>query len=113
MKITEVKNGALPHIITSDGVTVWINGGTGLLGRFGRAGIDIHRAPEEQKISGECLFCTRVEEHTQNTTRDDWDLFVAKMLEHYRIEVPAQHMPDRCRTGTRTNSDSRVKRRAP
>lgn len=78
--------------IDSDGITVWINSAFGLLGRFGRMGIDIHRPVEEQKDYGECLFCTHAP-----TTREDWDIFVAKMKELFGVVVPKRHMPKRLR----------------
>jgi hypothetical protein len=34
--------------IESDGVTVWVNGDGGLLGRFGRMGIDVHVDPAQR-----------------------------------------------------------------
>lgn len=76
--------------IHNDGVTVWVNGPMGLLGRFGRNGIDIHRPMFEQAIKGECLFCTH-----EPTTRADWVLFQTKMREHFDITVPDKHMPKR------------------
>ncbi len=76
------------HDITSDGRTVWVNGIGGLLGRFGRGGIDIHRPIGEQQEHGECLYCTHAP-----TTRADWDVFVAKMQEIFGIRVPDKHKP--------------------
>ena len=78
-----------PHVetatyeITTNGTTVWVNGATGLLGRFGIHGIDIHRKLEEQSEKGQCLFCTH-----ETTTGHDWMTFVAKMKELHGIEVP-------------------------
>jgi hypothetical protein len=78
-----------PHVetaeyeITTNGATVWVNGATGLLGRFGIHGIDIHRKLEEQSEKGQCLFCTH-----ETTTGHDWMTFVAKMKEFHGIEVP-------------------------
>ena len=82
----------LQHDITADDRTVWVNGVMGLLGRFGINGIDIHRPMDEQGDMGECLFCT----HTP-TTRADWDVFVAKMREHFGIDVPKRFLPKRFR----------------
>lgn len=76
--------------VTSDGVTVWVNGEFGLLGRFGRQGVDIHRPLNEQSTKGECLFCTH-----RATTRADWDTFVKKMAEIYKVRVGSKHMPKR------------------
>lgn len=81
------------HIVESDGVTVWVNGPTSLLGRFGRLGIDIHQPLDEQKTKGECLFCTH-----GPTTKEDWDLFVVKMKEYFGIRVPRHVMPTRFRS---------------
>lgn len=78
------------HEIISDGVTVWVNGQTGLLGRFGKTGIDIHRPMEEQSCKGVCLFCTHA-----SVTASDWPVFVAKMEEHFGIVVPARYKPKR------------------
>lgn len=82
----------LVHDITSDDRTVWVNGATGLLGRFGKMGIDIHRPLTEQQESGECLFCTH-----EPTTAEDWDVFVVKMKELYGVDVPDSHRPRRFR----------------
>lgn len=79
--------------ITSDGVTVWVNGESGLLGRFGVNGIDIHRPAEVQATLGVCLHCT----HTPSTEAD-WYVFVAKMEEHYGVVVGPQHKPQRFKT---------------
>lgn len=79
------------HDISSDGSTVWVNGSKGLIGRFGLMGIDIHR-PLEEVCKGVCLHCTH-----GPTTRADWDVFVTKMLEHFAIEVPEEHLPERFR----------------
>ncbi len=77
------------HEITSDGRTVWVNGSDGLLGRFGPNGIDVHQPMSVQVQRGnECLHCTH-----EKTTLDDWHVFVAKMKEHFDIDVPAEHMP--------------------
>jgi len=80
---------APPHEIISDGKTVWVNGAEGLLGRFGRGGIDVHRPAVEQAETGrECLHCT----HTAPTAAD-WDVFVLKMKEHHGIEVGNAYRP--------------------
>ena len=78
------------YSIMSDGITVWVNGSDGMIGRFGRAGIDIHRCQKEQSEHGECLYCTHA-----MTTAEDWQTFVAKMKEIYNIDVPEKHRPDR------------------
>lgn len=83
------------HDITSDGRTVWVNGADGALGRFGINGIDVHQPLTVTVRAGsECLHCTHA-----RTTRADWDVFVAKMREHFGIEVPDEHMPRRLRRG--------------
>ncbi len=82
----------MAHDITTDGITVWINSPDGLLGRFGRQGIDVHRPAGEQQEQGECLFCTH-----QRVTVEDWRQFQAKMLEHFKITVGDQYMPVRFR----------------
>lgn len=78
------------HTIDSDGITVWVNGVGGLLGRFGKTGIDIHQPLAAQVEKGECLFCT----HTF-VTAEDWLLFKAKMLEHFGIKVSDRYKPKR------------------
>jgi hypothetical protein len=83
-----------PFEISSDGVTVWINEDRGLIARFGRMGIDIHRTREEDGCLGICLFCTQ-----KRATADDWDLFVAKVMEHYGIEVDSKFRPERFSEG--------------
>jgi len=80
----------ITHDISTDGRTVWVNSVDGLLGRFGLQGIDIHRPLSEQRTQGECLHCTH-----GPTTRADWDVFVVKMREHFRIDVPKKYMPKR------------------
>ncbi len=82
-----------PFEVVSDGVTVWLNIASGCIARFGQKGIDIHRPLEQQCIEGECLFCTH-----ENTTAEDWPTFVAKCKEHFGIDVPEEHMPDRFRS---------------
>jgi len=78
--------------ITSDGVTVWVNGTCGLIGRFGVRGVDIHRLASEQGVRGECLFCTHAV-----TTSADWDRFVIKMHELYSVSIPSSYKPHRVR----------------
>ena len=73
--------------ICSDGNTVWVNAPT-LVGRFGKFGIDIHRASTDQSVKGECLLCTH---HTPLT--GDWKLFQDKMKEFYNIVIHEKHRP--------------------
>lgn len=76
--------------ITADGTTVWVNTTEGVcIGRFGRRGIDVHRAPGDQTL-GECLFCTHVE-----TTLEDWKKFVWAMQRHHGVLVSDSFVPDR------------------
>lgn len=77
-------------LVQSDGVTVWVNGPAFCMGRFGRNGIDIHRAPGSQLELGECLFCTHAP-----TTEEDWETFKTKMNELYGVTVSDKHRPDR------------------
>jgi len=86
--------------ITTDGVTVWVNGPRGLLGRFGRNGLDVHRPVEDQQEKGECLFCTH-----EPTTLADWKVFVEKMLLHFGVSVHYEkYMPDRLRLAVKTGA---------
>lgn len=82
----------MKHEIHSDGVTVWVNSLNGLIGRFGRQGIDIHRVLRQQSSSGECLYCTHAK-----TVASDWPIFVAKMEELHGVHVPENHKPKRFR----------------
>jgi hypothetical protein len=89
----ETSRNGRQHDISSDGITVWVNNAVGCIGRFGRNGIDIHHMPgSAESLKTECLFCTHAP-----TTRADWDLFVKKMLEFYKVNVPAKYMPRRFR----------------
>jgi hypothetical protein len=76
--------------VTSDGVTVWVNGSEGCIGRFGLNGIDIHRPASEQVAKGQCLHCTHA-----LTTAADWDTFVREMNDFFGVKVRPQHRPDR------------------
>lgn len=79
----------VPHDITSDGNSVWVNGGDGLLGRFGPNGIDVHQPSiDAQAAKGECLHCTH-----ERTSRADWEVFTVKMREHFGIKIPEEHAP--------------------
>ncbi len=76
--------------IHSDGITVWVNTDA-CIGRFGRAGIDIHMIPgKEGPAASECLFCT----HTWST-KEDWETFKVKMQELHGVNVPDKYMPER------------------
>ncbi len=69
---------------------VWVNTATYCIGRFGRMGIDIHRDLGAQTDGqGECLLCTH-----GAVSEADWDAFVAGMLEHHGVTVPASAKPD-------------------
>lgn len=93
MKKQKKKDGPPLHEVVTDGVTVWVNGAGNCIARFGVMGIDIHKEPSRQVKSGnECLFCTHAP-----TTREDWDLFVVKMLELYKISITPRFLPKRFR----------------
>ncbi len=84
---------AKDYEITSDGITVWINSGTGCnIARFGRMGIDVHRSFEEQQTMGQCLHCT-----AGPVTADDWETFKADMKKFYGITVSDAYKPKRFR----------------
>lgn len=77
--------------IESDGITVWVNASDGsCLGRFGVMGVDIHRAIDEQSMTGECLLCTH-----GRTGPAEWRLFIDGMLEHHGVTVGDGHRPRR------------------
>jgi len=77
---------SLPEFeISTDGVTVWVNGPEYLLGRFGRLGIDVHSA-----TGGECQYCTH-----GDTSRFDWYVFCGAMAQFHQIDVPDTYMPVR------------------
>lgn len=78
-----------------DGITVWVNGETGLIGRFGKFGVDVHRISKEQRTKGECLACTHEE-----TGINEWHFFVRMMLKHYAIDLShARYTPHRLKKG--------------
>lgn len=78
-----------PYEIISSRTAVWVNDGSGCIGRFGKNGIDIHRTLLDQMNSGsECLACTHAP-----TTEADWQDFRRLMMHHYRIDVPDSARP--------------------
>jgi hypothetical protein len=91
--MAEENIGAFKHVeVSTDGVTVWVNTEVGCIARFGRGGIDIHRATEAQAVLDQCLFCTHAA-----STKTDWFLFVQKVQELYKFKVPQEYMPRRFR----------------
>lgn len=70
---------------------VWVNVAAGCIGRFGRMGIDVHRAVDDPQyeVAGECLHCTH-----GPVTEQDWTVFQEKMLELHGVEVPDRFKPD-------------------
>jgi hypothetical protein len=74
--------------IMSDGVTVWVNGPSGSLARFGAMGIDVHTAD----TTG-CLYCT----HGPTATEEQWRAFVDAVAEHHQVAVTNDHRPARIR----------------
>ena len=81
---------SLEFEITTDGITVWVNGPGVCIGRFGPRGVDVHRSAEEQMAGmGQCLDCRE---------EPDWSSFVASMKEHHGVEVEADLEPDWSRT---------------
>lgn len=78
----------LPCEVSSDGRTVWVNTSDGLIGRFGKMGIDIHSPGGD----GHCLLCTH-----GVTTNEDWSTFVTQMLRIYGCAVGDEHKPERFR----------------
>ena len=77
--------------IMSDGRTVWVNGSDGgLLGRFSRAGIDIHHPVAAQVETGkQCLNCK-----PGPTDGTDWTAFRDGMRDIYGAEISDRHTPD-------------------
>lgn len=71
--------------VTSDGVTVWVNGINGALARFGQSGIDVHSADTTS-----CIYCTH-----KPPTAQDWETFKAKVWEHHGVDVSDDHKPAR------------------
>lgn len=68
-----------------DGNTVWVNGDGGLLGRFSRRGIDVHRTATEQMSTGiQCLDCSSI---------PDWRAFCSSMRKHHQVDVPGEARP--------------------
>ena len=92
---SKIETNPQDYEVVGDGKTVWVNGATGeCIARFGQLGIDIHRPIDEQKEKGQCLFCT----HDQ-TTNEDWDLFVEKVHEYFGIAVSVDLKPKRLQHG--------------
>lgn len=88
MTISEPSATVAPEV-SSDGRTVWINSFDGMcLGRFSRAGIDIHKDFEGQKSGGQCLDCKK-----GPTTAGDWMQFVAGMKRFHGVQVGNEHRP--------------------
>lgn len=74
--------------VLSDGRRVWVNGPDGAsVARYSpTAGRDVHTSVAVQRATGkECLDCS----HDL-----DYPAFVASVLAHYRISIPAKHRPD-------------------
>jgi len=83
------------HEVAWDGRTVWVNSGEdgSSIGRFSRAGIDVHKPAAEQCLSGDpCLACSH--RGGNPMTAEDWQTFRALVQEHYSIAVPEDAMPD-------------------
>jgi hypothetical protein len=76
--------------IDSDGRTVWVNSHEGCcIGRFSKAGIDVHHDAQEQIARGhQCLDCRK-----GPTGREDWVHFKEAMWKHFLVIVGDQHMP--------------------
>ena len=88
-----VSDGKIEHEVTWDGRTVWVNSGNdgSNIARFTPFGVDVHTTATEQMVgTGQCHACTS---EPNGTTRESWDLFVAKVREHHSIEVPIKAMP--------------------
>lgn len=75
--------------ITSNGTTVWVNTAI-CIGRFGIAGIDVHKDWEGQMEDGSpCLDCIPASgDHLA-----DWERFKASMKTHHNVEIPEKHRP--------------------
>lgn len=91
------------HEITTDGITVWINGEGALLGRFGVMGVDIHT-----QDMGECLQCTHA-----RTTPEDWEDFKTGMLTHYGVVIADKYKPVRFRPDGDTKIAGRTRSAPP
>jgi hypothetical protein len=76
--------------IDSDGKTVWVNSVEGCcIGRFSRAGIDVHHDADEQIARGQqCLDCRK-----GPTTLADWEHFKTAMAKHFEVIVTDDHRP--------------------
>ena len=76
--------------ISTDGKTVWVNGPSVCIGRFGRGGVDVHRDAAGQMDSGDaCLDC-----FTDGTPAEMWDRFRASMLKFHDVDVPENFRPE-------------------
>ncbi len=87
--------------IHTDDRTVWVNADR-CLGRFGLYGVDIMTPDGRPYDAGPGAWDARPSSNTtlgrtplRNTTRKDWNTFVAKMKEVHGIDVPQKYMPRR------------------
>lgn len=86
----EVFEHVLPVSVSTNGVTVWVNSSTVLLGRFGMMGVDVHSA--DPKAGVHCLHCTH-----GRTNKSDWGVFKLAMLTYHGVVVDDEYMPERLR----------------
>lgn len=79
--------------VSSDGMTVWVDGPGGFVGRFGRQAIDIYNKLNLEESPGQsCLYFKK-----GTKDREDWETFLTKMKEFYGIEIPEKFTPMRFR----------------
>jgi hypothetical protein len=68
---------------------VWVNSAGGCLGRFGKNGIDVHRAIDEEGLpQPQCLFCTHAP-----VNLDDWTRFVDAMKQFHGVDISSYAPP--------------------
>lgn len=72
--------------IDTDGRTVWVNNDRGYcIGRFSAKGIDVHTTGQDTH----CLYCeVGVAPFASHPDHGQWLVFIAKMKEHYDVDVP-------------------------
>jgi hypothetical protein len=89
--LTEQRKSSLTLEIWGDGRTVWVNDSEGCcVGRFCRAGVDIHHGAETQVQTGQqCLDCK-----SGPMTLTDWEHFRGAMRHLYDAEVSEELRPE-------------------
>lgn len=81
--------------VSTDTRTVWINGPSGAVGRFGVNAIDVHNDKNNA-----CIDCSKGsggDEKLPETNIIDWYVFKRAILQHFELEIPDSFCPRRIR----------------